>query len=81
MDKLEKYGSTFLGRLLDKKAKERKLEKEMDKIADETCTCSPGYQVIGCSAYKHKTCIWHPDNDPYDLKNREWVRGQGFGES
>lgn len=75
MEELEKHGTTWLGRLFDKKVK----AKELKKIDDECmniCTCSVNYQVIGCVAYDSKKCIWHPDNDPYGLKDRHWVDGQ-----
>jgi hypothetical protein len=73
---LEKHGSTLLGRLLDNKAK-YKANKEMnEKIINESCTCTGGYQVIGCTAYDSGKCIWHPNNDPYGLKNRHWVDGK-----
>jgi len=43
---------------------------------NKSCICGGSFQSIGCPAYDDKTCIWHPDNDPYGLKDREWVDGQ-----
>lgn len=76
MDILEKFGSTWLGRLLDKKAKKKEVENDMDKfmyddikkIAEEKCTCTRYYQSYACPAYDHRECIWHPDNDPHRVK-------------
>ncbi len=39
------------------------------------CICGGSFQAIGCPAYDDKSCVWHPDNDPYGLKDREWVDG------
>lgn len=78
MDKskeLETFGSTWLGRLFDRKVKATK-QKQIDNECMNICTCSYSYQVIGCAAYPSGKCIWHPDNDPYDLKNRHWVNGK-----
>lgn len=50
--------------------------KEETQLPKKDCLCTKGYQVIGCPAYDLGKCIWHPDNDPYDLKNREWVNGE-----
>ena len=71
---LEKFGSTWLGRMLDKKAKRKKEESLINSMIDD-CICNGFGQAIGCPAYPKKTCIWYPDNDPYNLKNREWVNG------
>lgn len=73
---LLKHGSTWLGRMLDRKAKNKKEDELMDRIIDESCACTPSYQAIGCSAYKYGKCYWNPENDPYDLKNRHWVDGK-----
>ena len=43
---------------------------------NKSCICGSSFQSIGCPAYDNKTCIWHPINDPYGIKDREWVDGQ-----
>jgi hypothetical protein len=63
---------TLIGQRLDKKAKYKLIKSDIEKISDEACTCSPSYQSLGCAAYKHGLCIWHPNNDPYKQKEKEW---------
>lgn len=75
MEDIEKYGTTWLGRLFDRKVKAAK-QKQIDDECMEICTCSTNHQVIGCTAYDSGKCIWHPANDPYGLKDREWVDGK-----
>lgn len=75
MDELEQFGSTFLGRLLDQKAKRKKKSADLQSMIND-CICTGSGQAIGCPAYPEKNCIWHPENDPYDQKNRHWINGQ-----
>ena len=54
-----------MGQKLDKKAKYKKKASGLNEIMEKSCTCSPCYQSMGCSAYKYELCIWHPKNNPY----------------
>lgn len=53
----------------------RKANSAIKSEDSKKCICEGSFQSIGCPAYDDKSCIWHPDNDPYGLKDREWVDG------
>lgn len=54
----------------------KKKSKPIVETDPNACICFPGAQVIGCPAYDSGKCVWHPSNDPYELKHRKRVDGK-----